>query len=412
MRRVTTVIIGAGHSGLAFSRCLSDRSIDHVVLERGEVGNAWRTERWDALRLLTPNWLSRLPGDAYEGPEPNGYMSMPEVVERLCRYAGRSGAPVETGVEVLSVRHDGFGYRVRTPDRDIACRNVAIASGACNRANVPTIAAELPPHVASVSPLAYKRPADLPEGKVLVVGASATGVQLAREIHASGRDVILSVGAHIRAPRRYRGRDIKWWMDAVGLLDVRYDEVDDLQRVRRAPSLQLAGTSDGAPLDLNSLAAAGVEVVGRVAGLRDGRMQFSGSLASHCAASDLKMNRLLDEIDRWVAAASLEGECEPPERFAPTRVPVSPRLGLDLASGEVRSIVWATGYRPAYDWLHLPVLDRKGLLRHDGGIVAPGLYAMGLPFMRRRKSTLIDGAGPDAHDLVDHMVAGLARRAA
>ncbi|MEO1092309.1 MAG: NAD(P)-binding domain-containing protein [Pseudomonadota bacterium] len=412
MRRVTTVIIGAGHSGLAFSHCLSDRSIDHVVLERGEVANAWRTERWDALRLLTPNWLSRLPGDEYRGRDPHGFMTKTEIIDRLDRYAQRSLAPVEIQKEVRSVVHDQLGYRVRTQDEEIQCRSLVVASGACNLANVPSIAADLPRQIESVTPLQYKRPSDLPEGGVLVVGASATGLQLAREIQASGRQVTLSVGEHIRAPRRYRGRDIKWWMDAIGLLDVRADEVDDLQRARRSPSLQLTGSADGDPLDLNRFAADGGEIVGRFSGLRGRHAMFSGSLAHHCAASDLKMNRLLDAIDAWVSAQGFGDFCPPPERFPPTRLPASPRLSIDLASDEVRSVLWATGYQPEYPWLHLPVFDRKGRLRHEAGIVAPGLYAMSLPFMRRRKSTLIDGAGPDAGELVEHLVTSLERRAA
>ena len=253
MRFATTVIIGAGQSGLAMSKHLTARSIDHVLIERGEVGNSWRTERWDSLRLLTPNWQSRLPGYAYEGDDPDGYMTMPEVVSYLERYAKASGAPVQSETRVSRVHRTDTGYEVTT-DRGLwRCRTLVLASGACNVATVPALAAGLPRNLANLTPMEYRNPDTLPLGGVMIVGASATGVQLAREIKASGRRVVLSVGNHVRLPRLYRGRDIKWWMDVTGIMDVRYDAVDDLDRARRLPSLQLIGTPERVTIDLNTL---------------------------------------------------------------------------------------------------------------------------------------------------------------
>lgn len=412
MKSHSSVIIGAGQCGLAMSRVLSERSVDHVVLERGEVANSWRTERWDSLRLLTPNWQSRLPGSAYEGPDPDGYMTMPELIQRFEAYALESAAPIIAGASVQSVVQTETGYQIETSQGVFHGTTLMLANGVCNLPNKPAFADELPRNVLSITPHDYKRPSDLPEGGVLVVGGSATGIQLAMELQASGREVTLSLGEHIRMPRVYRGRDIKWWMDVMGVFDQRHDEVDDLKRVRRTPSLQLIGSKDRRTLDLNSLMDVGVEVVGRFSGLRDGRAMFSGSLANHCVLADLKMNRLLDQIDLWAAEAGLDG-LPPVHRLESTKVPASPRLEMDLSAGSISSVIWATGYRPDYSWLQVPVLDRKGHLRHDGGIVdAPGLFAMGLPFMRRRKSTLIDGAGADAYDLADHVIAHLDRVAA
>jgi len=245
---------------------------------------------------------------------------------------------------------------------------------------------------------------------VLVVGASATGIQLADEIHRSGRPVILSVGEHVRAPRVYRGKDIQWWMDKAGVLDERYDEIDDIVRARKVPSMQLVGTSDRKTLDLNALRDIGVTLRGSLAGIRDGKVLFSGSLRNQCALADLKMNRLLDTIDDWARENEVAGEVDPPHRLEPTEVDDAPALGLDLASGEIKTILWATGYRPDYSWLNLPVLDRKGQIIHDGGIIAkaPGAYVLGLQFLRRRKSSLIDGAASDANDLADHLLSFLA----
>jgi putative flavoprotein involved in K+ transport len=413
VRFATAIIIGAGQSGLAMSRHLTDRSIDHVVLERGEVANSWRTERWDSLRLLTPNWQSRLPGYAYAGDDPDGFMTMPEVVRFLQRYAGVSGAPVASLTQVTRVRQTEGGYEVSTDQGSWRCRSLVIASGACNIATISSLSAGLPHQVTTLTPLQYRNPSLLPDGGVMIVGASASGIQLAREIHASGRRVVLSVGEHVRMPRTYRGRDIQWWMDAIGAMDVRYDAVEDVERARRLPSLQLVGTPDRQTVDLNSLRKAGVELVGRLVGLRDGKAQFSGSLANHCALADLKMNRLLANIDDWVRTNGLNDRFSAPQRYEPTDIGPDTRLGLDFSDCGIRTVIWATGYRPDYSWLGVPVLDRKGRIRHDGGVVAgPGMYVLGLPFMRRRKSSFIDGAGDDAADLASHLHLRLARAAA
>lgn len=412
------MIIGAGHAGLAMSHCLTERSIDHVLLERGEVAHSWRTERWDSLHLLTPNWQSRLPGYGYQGDDPDGYRALPEVVDFITSYAQAIAAPVCTHTTVTSVRPTEAGYLVRTDQGDWRCRTLVIASGACNIASVPAFAERVPRSVAQLTGQQYRNPGQLADGGVMVVGASSSGTQIAHEIHRSGRPVVLSVGEHIRAPRLYRGKDLEWWMDAAGVLDERYDTVDDVGRARRVPSLQLAGTPDRSTLDLNALTAIGVKLVGRLAGITEnGKVQFAGSLRNMCALSDLKMGRLLDLIDEWARANGLDEQTEPPQRLPPTRVEDAPPLGMDLASGEIKTIIWATGYRPDYSWLEVPVLDRKGMIRHDGGVVdAPGLYLMGAVFLRRRKSTLIDGAGDDARDLSAHLASyldgGLARRTA
>jgi putative flavoprotein involved in K+ transport len=331
-------------------------------------------------------------------------MTSAEVVELIARLAAHARAPVRTGTNVTSVRRSADGYHVTTSHGEIRARTVLLASGACNRPTVPAFADALPPEVEQLTPFEYRNPAQLPDGGVLVVGASATGVQLAAELRQSGRPVTLSVGEHVRLPRTYRGRDVLWWMDASGLWGQRYDEVDDLTRARRLPSPQLVGTAERTTLDLNALTSMGVELVGRWAALRDGRALFSGGLRNMFSLADLKMERLLDGFDEWALTDGADSEVAAPERFAPTEVPASARLQLDLRSGEIRAIVWATGFRPDYRWLDVPVLDAKGHLRHDGGAVdSPGLYALGLPVLRRRKSTFIYGIEDDAREVIDHL---------
>ncbi len=402
MRHTTTVVIGAGHCGLAMSRCLAERGIDHVVLERGEVANSWRTQRWDSLRLLTPNWMTRLPGYSWQGDDPDGYRTSSELVRLLDDYAVGCAAPVLTGATVMSVRPGPAGHLVQTDDGTWQAPTVVLATGATTVANVPPRLAELvPAGVTTMSAADYRNPDRLPDGGVLVVGASASGVQIAEELHRSGRPVTLAVGEHVRMPRTYRGKDILWWMDAAGLLDERYDQVPDLIRARNLPSMQLVG-APGRTVDLNSLRRLGVRLVGKLAGIRDGTALFSGALPNVCALADLKLGRLLDTIDGWAQRAGVDAD-RPPRRLAPTEVPAPAELSLRL-SGEVATIVWATGFRPELSWLHVPVLDRKGRIVHDGGVTAcAGLYAIGLPFLRRRKSTLIDGAAADATELTAHL---------
>jgi len=411
---IDCAVIGAGQAGLAMSWSLAQRSIDHVVLERGEVANTWRSERWDSFTLLTPNWQSRLPGHGYDGDDPDGFRTTAETVAFIERYAERVAPPLRTHCAVTSVRTAGDGYEVVAAQGTWHCKAVVLATGAFNVAQVPKLSEEIPPGIAQLTTAQYRNPANLEPGGVMVVGAAASGAQIADEIHRSGRPVTLAVGEHVRAPRTYRGRDIQWWMDVTGLNDERYDEVENLRRVRSLSSFQIAGYRDRRDIDLNALTSLGVALVGRLAGLRDGKAQFSGSLRNLCELADLKQNRLLGTIDEWAAEHGVNDAVDPPHRPEPTRVEASPPLGLDLRRAGIRTIVWATGFRPDYSWLDVPVLDAKGNVRHDGGVVteAPGLYVMGLPFLRRRKSTLIDGVGDDARDLSAHLASHVGARSA
>jgi putative flavoprotein involved in K+ transport len=420
---VTTVVIGAGHSGLAVSRHLAELGVDHVVLERGEVANSWRTQRWDSLRLLTPNWLSRLPGYAYAGDDPDGYMTAPEVTAFIEKYAKQLAAPVRANTTVTAVRPSEGGYVVETDQETWQARTVVVAAGAATVATVPEVRDGVPSGIEHRAPAgsaqtvpAYRNPDDLPDGGVLVVGPSASGIQIAQEVHTSGRPVTLAAGEHVRMPRTYRGLDILWWMDATGLFDQRYDEIPDLARARVLPSMQLIGSPARATIDLNTLTRAGVQLVGRLVGVEDGVAQLSGSLPNVCTLADLKLKRLLKGFDEWAATAGAVEAADLPEGepVEQTVVPTPTRQELDLRGGAIRTIIWATGLQPDFGFLSgfgdLPVFDRKGRVRHDGGVVtaSPGLYVIGLPFLRRRKSTFIDGAGSDAADIVAHLANHLA----
>ncbi|MGF1599207.1 MAG: NAD(P)-binding domain-containing protein [Acidimicrobiales bacterium] len=413
--RTAVVVIGAGHAGLAMSRRLTERSIDHVVLERRGVASSWRTGRWDSLRLLTPNWFTRLPGLAYDGPDPDGYASAGEVADLLDRYADLVAAPVLTATTISAVRRAGDGYLVDTDRGRWCCAAVVVASGACSLAAVPPVAADVPAGIAVHTPQTYRNPAGLDPRPVLVVGASATGVQLAEEIHRSGRPVTLAVGEHVRMPRTYRGRDIFWWTDRAGVLDERYDRVDDIGRARALPSPQLIGTPERRSIDLDSLAAQGITIAGRLSRIVDGVAQFSGSLANTCTLADLKADRLLGALDHWAATAGIADELGPPERLEPTAAGAGPpRLELDLRRADVGSVLFATGYRPDHSWLDVAVFDRRGRIDHDGGVVrnAPGMYVIGHNVLRRRRSSFIAGAEHDSADLARLVHLHLDRQAA
>lgn len=407
IRRTTTVVIGAGHAGLAMSRQLTKRSVEHVVFDRGDVGESWRTKRWPGLRLLTPNWMLRLPGQPAEGPDPDGFLAASEVAPFLGRYAQHVEAPIQVHTAVRSVRRSRRGYEVLTDDGSWHAETVVVATGGAAVPVVPPCAARLPASVSQLTAFDYHGPESLPDGGVLVVGASATGVQLAADLRHSGRPVTLAVGEHVRLPRTYRGRDVFRWLHVTGVLSERYDEIDDLARGRRLPSPQLVGSP--VPVELAALVERGVRLVGRLVDVDHGIARFSGSLRNVCALADLKQERFLTRADECARAAGLDDDLPPPSRPPRTPVPDRPRLQLDLMADDVPTVIWATGFRPDHSWLDLPVFDRSARVRHDGGIATdfPGLYFLGLPLMRTRASTYIFGAEGDTRAVADRLVADL-----
>jgi putative flavoprotein involved in K+ transport len=404
MPHTDTIVIGAGHAGLAMSRCLADRDVRHVVLDRGRVGERWRTARWDSFRLLSPNWLSRLPGWRYTGPDPDGFMSAGELASYLCDYAASFDAPLRRHTLVTRVERAGTGFAVHTDDAVWCARSVVVATGYHSRARVPELATGLAPEVAQLTAAGYRSPASLPDGGVLVVGCSASGVQIAHELARAGRRVVLAAGGHTRLPRRYRGRDILWWLDRIGSLDRTVDQVPDPASALTEPSLQLAGTPDGRGPDLGVLRRAGVRAVGRLRALDGTRAEFADDLRRTVGAAQLRLDRLLAEIDAY-AEATPGTAAGPPDRPPAITVPAGPS-GMDLRRAGITSVLWATGYRPWYPWLTVPVLDAAGRIRHRRGVTeVPGLYAIGLRFQYRRNSTFIDGARHDAAYLADQITA-------
>jgi putative flavoprotein involved in K+ transport len=407
MRRTSTIVIGGGQAGLAMSACLTDHQIAHVIFERHRVAESWQSGHWDSLRLLTPNWMTRLPGFTYSGPEPDGFMRATDVATLLKTYAGKISAPVLTGTDVISIESADGGYTAHTSAGAWFAPTVVIATGYSDTPHIPAFANCLPGGIRQLHAAQYRSPESVPKGKVMVVGASSSGLQIAYELAAAGRAVTLSVGRHIRMPRRYRGYDVMWWLDRAGILDERVEDVADISRARRQPSLQLSGQPAPQHLNLKVVQRLGVRMAGRLIAVEGSRVRFGADLEMSIAQSEAKLMALLARIDRF---AGLGGSGLAGEDILSLNLSGIPEV-IDLAAEGYGAVVWATGYRRNYNWLKVPILDSWDEIIHLGGITpAAGLYAMGLNFMRRRKSTFIDGVGPDAEELVHFIAADLGIR--
>lgn len=407
---VDTVVVGAGQAGLATSRLLTQAGRDHVVLERGRIGERWRSERWESLRLLTPNWMLSLPGSRYGGPDPDGFAPAARFVDMLEEYAAGFAAPVVEGTTVEEVRASGRGhsrYTVTTDNGTWHTRNLVVATGPHG---VPVLPAGLArAHLGPAQLLTardYRNPSQPAPGGVLVVGASASGVQIAEELQRAGRQVTLAVGRHSRMPRQYRGFDIHWWLEATGRLGQRLDAVRDREAALHEPSLQLIGRHHTArpasEVDLAALQRHGVRLAGRLVEVADGVARFDDGLASRVHQADAAMHRLLDHVDVYARQVGLEREIWPPERPAPVPLPPQPPERVDLRAEGISTVVVAAGYRPHHPWLYLPILGADGTVEQERGVTSvPGVYTVGQRFQHDRASGTIAGARLDAAYVVD-----------
>lgn len=405
MHTTDVSVIGGGQAGLSMSFWLSGRDIDHVVFERGEIGARWQSLGWDSLRLLTPNWLNSLPGSPYLGNDPDGFMRRDEFRGRLHAYANAFSAPVMTNTEVLSVLHSHGTFTVCTNRGNWRTRALLVATGHCDVPLIPGLARSLPRSVLSLHSSQYRSPLGIPEGGVLVVGASSSGVQIADELQRSGRNVTLAVGHHTRAPRTWRGRDVFWWMERAGILAERTRDLPDPASAKRQPTLQLAGRPDRASLDLAMLQAAGVKLAGRVTAVEGDRIAFADDLGSRVREAQAKLDRLLARFDEFASDDSPRDEIHPVDLS-----PTAP-LSLSVQAQNVRTVIWATGFRRGLSWLRIPgALTPDGEIDHQDGITSvPGLYALGFRLLRKRDSHFIGGVGSDAAVLAEHISAYLCR---
>ncbi|GAA2876769.1 NAD(P)/FAD-dependent oxidoreductase [Pseudonocardia halophobica] len=397
-----TVVVGAGQAGLAMSRCLTDRGLPHVVLERAGIADSWHSRRWDSFRLLSPNWQTRLPGWHYAGADPGGFMTGTEVARYLQDYAWSFDAPVRTGVDVRRLYRVAGGWRLTTSAGRFLARNVVVATGDLARPRIPAVAADLPARIHQLHTADYRNPDQLPPGAVLVVGAGPSGQQIALELARAGRTVHLAVGRHKALPRRYRGHDAYCWMERLGMLDRTVDTLPGPPG--RTPNAVLAGgTRD---LDVPRLGGEGVIVHGRLLGCTDGRFRFGDDdLAAMVADAAANATRFRRAVDEFVARTGMDV----PVESAPPAASV--QAGPAPAPEGIAAVVWATGFGRDHGWIEAPVSGMDGEIVHSRGVTAAvGLYALGLRWQYRRSSSFLDGVGADAQYLAEVIAERAAER--
>jgi len=398
MERHDTIIIGGGQAGLAMSLHLKRRGREHLLLEREQLGGRWHSERWKSLHFQFPNWSLRLPGHSYSGGDPEGFSHYCAVIEFLSEYARKIEPPARLGVEVIGVYRRGDSFLVDTNLGPFAAANVVVATGAFPHPKIPVFASNISPGIVQIHSSGYQSPEQLPPGAVLVVGTGSSGGQIAEELHRSGRQIFLSVSRHRRVPRRFAGKDMLWWLFELGWMD---RTIDSFPGRRVPPAILVTGIDGGHDLDIRQFGNEGITLLGRATGADKNRLHLAANLDELLANADAA-------FDEFICAAShhthqigmtLDDQASP---IRPQSPPAATRLDLEAAA--VRSIIWCTGYRPAFEWIAVPVFDSDGAPVQERGVTAcPGLYFLGLHWMHSFKSGALFGVGDDAEHIADHI---------
>ena len=391
-------VIGAGQAGLATSYHLTQLGVDHVVLEAGRIAETWRSRRWDSFCLVTPNWSVQLPGGEYSGPEPDGFMNKNELIDHFEDWAVSFHAPVREACAVTAVDPDGDGFALTTSDGPMSARTVVIATGGYQRAYRPPNAMQLPDSIDQLLTEDYSCPDALEPGNVLIVGSGQSGCQIAEELHGTGRKVFLACGRAPWAPRRMGGHDLVWWIVESGWWQRKLSDLPS-PAARLISNPLATGHGGGHDLDLRALHAMGVELVGRYLGAADARVNFGDDVSQNADAGD-NMSRVFKKfVDATSEALGLGTVWEMPEPFR-----VQTRTHLDLAIEGIRTVIWTTGYRPDYGWVHFSLFDDMGFpIQVDGRTDVPGLYFMGVHFQRKGQSAVLYGVGEDAEVVASHI---------
>jgi putative flavoprotein involved in K+ transport len=400
-RRVDVAIIGAGQAGLATSWHLSQGRVDHVVLEAGRVAETWHSRRWDSFRLITPNWAIELPGTAYTGDEPDGYMSLAELIDFFDSWVASFNPRVECDSPVSQLEADSDGGFVLTVGGgQVRARAVMVASGGYQTAHRPPGAESLPPALHQVPAEDYRNPDALPAGNVLIVGSGQTGCQLAEELHQAGRRVFLACGRCPWVPRRVDGRDIIWWFKESGFAD-RTPDTLPTPAARLVGNPQTTGHEGGHDLNFRTLHATGVELLGRFLGADGSTLQFADDLAASVDFGDARWAEIRAWIDRLCARTGIPR----PDYDIPPPMRIKTRTKIDVVREGITSVIWTSGFRPDYGWMKFPVFDAMGFpVQVDGQTSVPGLYFMGVHWMRKNKSAVLYGVGEDADVVARHIV--------
>jgi putative flavoprotein involved in K+ transport len=404
------VVIGAGQAGLSVAYQLQQRGIRPVVLEKHRIGYAWDQQRWDSFCLVTPNWQCRLPDFPYDGNQPEGFMPKAEIVAYLQRFARHVGGDVREGVAVQRLTPKGSGYRLITSEGEMEAEHVVVATGGYHAPRRHPLAERLPASVLQLDARAYRNPAALPEGPVLVVGNGQSGSQIAEDLHLSGRTVHLSVGSAPRSPRVYRGRDVVDWLDRMGYYAMPISDHADPRSVRAKTNHYLTGRDGGREIDLRQRATEGMRLHGRLATIATDHIGFADDLAGNLDQADAVYCRIRSSIDSWIQQQGIEAPLEPP--YSPCWQPSAMAdPGIDLSQDPLAAVIWCTGYRSDFSWIDAPVFDGAGLPAHERGVTqSAGLYFLGLPWLHTWGSGRFCGVSDDADYLARLISLRLQRR--
>ncbi len=399
-QQIEVAIIGGGQAGLALSYYLTQQGRAHVVLERGRIAETWRSQRWDSFTFVTPNWMTQLPGFPYEGEDPDGFLPHAEIVLTLERYAQSFHAPIHCGVQAKAVRLQpgGNGYLIETSEGTFEAANVVLATGGFLCPKLPQARTAIPVNIMQLHSSQYRRPGRLPAGAVLVVGSGQSGSQIAEELHQSGRQVYLCVSRCGRSPRRYRGKDVMWWVNQMGGYDRTVDQLPS-PAARFTCHPDLSGKDGGHAINLRQLASKGVVLLGRLQEVHGNHVTLAPDLEQNLAWADTQAVQLTQAIDNFVVRTGMEVPAESTSEDSTTKwmPPAEPRLEVDLYAAGISTVIWATGFQLDFGWVHVPVFDETGSPLHQRGITSsPGLYFLGLPWLYKEKSALLFGIGEDA----------------
>jgi putative flavoprotein involved in K+ transport len=405
--RHDTVIVGGGQAGLAMSYLLRQRGREHVILERNRVAERWHSQRWDSLCFQFPKWSLQLPGYSYTGNDPDCFAPRDAVIRFIEDYARFIQAPIRCSVEVEALEQEASSGRflLRTVDALIEADNIVVATGPYQRPSIPLASAALPPDVFQIHACDYRNPEQLPPGAILIVGAGGSGCQIAEELRLRGRTVYLSAGRHRIAPRRYRGHDLLWWLLAMGRMDITIESLPDRKPL---PPMLFTGVDGGHDINLRHLAAAGVHVLGGFRGTDGDKLVFLDNLGAILDGADKTLEEFKVAADSYVQAAGLDlpEDTNQAHGVAPTPLLPTTSRALGWRAGNVRTVIWCTGYRGGFDWVHLPVFDEQGVPRQRRGVTdCPGAYFLGLNWMHKQKSSTLFGVGEDAAYLADVIAA-------
>jgi putative flavoprotein involved in K+ transport len=410
------IVIGAGHAGLSMSYFCKKHGLDHIVFERGRIGESWRSQRWDSFAINTPTWISVLPGDKYEGDDPDGFYLLNEFIESLDRYAGKFQLPVVEQARVISLENatSNGNFKIMVSQnggsKKYYCNHVVVASGIMNTKKIPPFAAHISPGTVQLHASEYRNPALLPDGAVLVVGSGQSGCQVTEDLLEAGRKVYLSTSMVPRVPRRYRGKDVMYWLKESKFLEIEPQNVTDPQMLTmKQPQVSGVGAL-GRTVSLQSMAKAGAVILGKLANAEGDELYFQPNAAQHVMFADGFSKKAKEMIDEFIQKSGIdapESEPDPADEPDPAAACASDITTLNSRENNISSIIWTTGFGADFSWIKLPVTDTNGNPKHTNGISeVKGLYFLGFPWLRKRKSGIIYGISEDAEFIADKIMNG------